>query len=166
VNALQVLLDEPQADAILFIHAPTAIVPSADIASALAPLIKTAGRNVLACWLGGDAIAQARNTFADAGIPTYATPETAVRAFMQIVQYRRNQQMLMQVPHSLAGPINAAPENRAAAHAAVDKTLAEKREMMSEPEAKIVLAAYGIPVVSVRWRRRCRPRKTSAFRSR
>ena len=33
-----------------------------------------------------------------AGIPTYATPEEAVSAFMQTVHYRRNQAMLMQVP--------------------------------------------------------------------
>lgn len=150
VNALKCLLEEPQADAILFIHAPTAIVPSAEIAAAVAPLIKTAGRNVLACWLGGDALTQARNTFADAGIPTYDTPESAVRAFMQIVQYHRNQQLLMQVPPSLTGPVSATPENRAAARAAVDITLAAKEEMMSEPQAKIVLAAYGIPVVQTR----------------
>ena len=39
--------------------------------------------------------------FAEAGIPTYNTPEEAVRAFMQIVQYRRNQNLLMQAPPSL-----------------------------------------------------------------
>ena len=35
VQTLQILLEDPQADAVLFIHAPTAIVPSAEIAAAV-----------------------------------------------------------------------------------------------------------------------------------
>jgi acyl-CoA synthetase (NDP forming) len=50
--------------------------------------------------MGGDGPAQARAVFAKAGIPTYSTPEDAVRAFLQLVQYRRNQQLLMEVPSS------------------------------------------------------------------
>ena len=100
VQTLQILLEDPQSDAVLFIHAPTAIVPSAEIAAAVAPVVKQAQRNVLACWLGGDAVRQARDAFEQAGIPTYDTPEEAVRAFVQIVQYRRNQDLLMEVPPS------------------------------------------------------------------
>ena len=80
MQALQVLLENPQADAVLFIHAPTAIVESSEIAAAVAPAIAKASRNVLACWMGGDAVKQARAIFARAGIPTYDTPEEAVSA--------------------------------------------------------------------------------------
>ena len=44
VQTLQILLDNPQSDAVLFIHAPTAIVPSAEIATAVAPVVKKAHR--------------------------------------------------------------------------------------------------------------------------
>src|SRR6185369_2612741 len=98
VQTLQILLEDPQADAVLFIHAPSAIVPSAEIAAAVTPVIKQSRRNVIACWLGGDALREARGLFAQAGIPTYDTPEEAVRAFLQVVQYRRNQDLLMEVP--------------------------------------------------------------------
>jgi acetyltransferase len=146
VAAMEILLQEKDVDAMLFIHAPTAIVPSLEIAAAVAPLAKNASRNVLACWLGGAAVAQARSVFSDAGIPTYDTPEEAVRGFMQIVQYNRNQQLLMEVPASGS----SAFEDREAARSIVKEVLASGRNALSEPEAKQVLAAYGIPVVQTR----------------
>ena len=151
VQALEVMLKDPQADAILFIHAPTAIVSSVDIANAIAPLAKAASCNILACWLGGDAVAQARKIFGQAGIPTFETPEEAVRGFMQIVQYRRNQQLLIQVPpanHADLMPDAAA--SRATVKQVIRLALAEGRELLSEPESKVILAAFGIPVVATR----------------
>lgn len=147
VQTLEELLHDPQSDAILFIHAPTAIVPSADIAKAIAPLAQQASRNILACWLGGDAVAQARHIFSEAGIPTYDTPEEAVQGFMQIVQYRRNQNLLMQVPPST--PSDFVPD-RAKANAVIQGALASGRQMLSEAEAKELLAAYDIPIVETR----------------
>jgi acetyltransferase len=147
LQTLQILLDEPQSDAVLFIHAPTAIVPSVEIAAAIAPVIQKAQRNVLACWLGGDALKEAKATFEEAGIPTYDTPEEAVRAFVQIVQYRRNQDLLMEVPASRSAEF---VHDRDKAHAVVRAALADGRTMLSEPEAKAVLAAYSIPAVETR----------------
>jgi len=147
VQALQILLENPQADAVLFIHAPTAIVESSEIATAVAPAIEKASRNVLACWMGGDAVRQARAIFSQACIPTYDTPEEAVRAFLQVVQYRRNQDLLMEVPPSRSSEF---VHDREKAQAVVAKAVAEGRSMLSEPEAKAVLAAYSIPIVDTR----------------
>jgi acetyltransferase len=147
LKATEILLQDQQSDAILFIHAPTAIVPSIEIANAIAPLAQSSSRNVIACWLGGDAVAPASHLFSAAGIPTYDTPEAAVGGFMQIVQYHRNQNLLMQVPPSL--PVDLVPD-RVKAQAVAREALANGRSMLSEPEAKIMLAAYGIPVVETR----------------
>jgi acetyltransferase len=129
---------------VLFIHAPTAIVPSAEIAAAVAPVIKESRRNVLACWLGGDAVRRARDAFAQAGIPTYDTPEEGMRAFTQMGQYRRNQNLLMEVPPSRSAEF---VHDRDKAHTVVTGALADGRILLSEPEANAVLAAYSVPVV-------------------
>jgi acetyltransferase len=147
VQSLQILFEDPQSDAVLFIHAPTAIVESSEIAAAVAPAIAKASRNVLACWMGGDAVKDARAVFARAGIPTYDTPEEAVRAFLQVVQYRRNQDLLMEVPPSRSSEF---VHDREKAQALVAGAVAEGRAMLSEPEAKAVLAAYSVPVVDTR----------------
>ncbi|MCS0628234.1 bifunctional acetate--CoA ligase family protein/GNAT family N-acetyltransferase [Telluria mixta] len=143
VMALRALLDEPGADAVLLIHAPTAIVPSADIARALLPLLRAAVRPVLCCWLGGASVAQARSLCLDAGVPVFDTPEEAVRGFLQLVDYARNQNMLMQVPP--AGAL--AQPDRTAARTRVAGLLEAGTTAVGEADAKAILAAYGIPVV-------------------
>ena len=88
-----------------------------------------------------------RFTAAPAGVPDLHaegdTPEQAVAGFMQTVNYRRNQDALMQTPPSL--PPFAA--DMQAARDAIAGALAQGRTMLNEPEAKRVFAAYGIPVV-------------------
>ncbi|MGZ9074450.1 MAG: bifunctional acetate--CoA ligase family protein/GNAT family N-acetyltransferase [Burkholderiaceae bacterium] len=142
---LDVLLDEPGADVVLLMHVPTAIVPAVEIAracaSACAPTLS--GARVLSCWLGGDGLDEARDVFEAAGIPTYATPERAVAAFLQLVNYRRNQESLMQIP----GAATASAPDIAAARTVIQEALTQGRELLSEPVAKRVLSAYGIPVV-------------------
>jgi len=167
VHTLQALAGDPAADAVLFVHAPTAIVASADIARALVPLVRPAAGEpprLLSCWLGGPAVAEASQLFHEAGIAGYATPEEAVRAFSMLVAYRRNQAQLLETPAALVSdrrlPGAAMPGGDAAASdlasaraevaQLVRRVLAEGRAMLSEPEAKSVLAAYGIPVVATR----------------
>ena len=147
-QTLELLLADDQSDAILFIHAPTAIVPSADIARAIAPLARGASRNILACWLGGDAVAEARKLSSEAGIMTFDTPEDAVNGYLQIVHYRQNQNLLMQVPASASTDFEA---DRIGARQVIAGALAEGRCWLSEVESKAVLAAYGIPVVDTRF---------------
>ena len=145
LETLKVLLDDPESDAILLIHAPTAIVPSSDIAEACAQLVKGGPKNVLTCWIGGDGVRKGREAFVAAGVPTFDTPEQAVRAFMHIVSYQRNRELLLEMP--LSAPVELKPD-RAAAQRIVRGVLAEGRDMLTEPESKALLAAYGVPVVS------------------
>jgi len=143
VDTLRVLLAQPQAGAILFMHAPTAIVPSAEIARACEPLLRGATERVMACWLGDASVAQARGIFEAAGVADYATPEEAVNAFAMLRSYRRNQAALIETPSASE---NGVPD-LAAARRIVDAVLADGREMLQEHEAKAVLKAYGVPVV-------------------
>ncbi len=142
-ETLQTLLADRASGAVLFMHSPTAIVRSDDIARACAPLVRAAPGRVMACWLGDAAVADARRIFEDAGAADYATPEEAVRAFAMLATYRRSQALLLEAPAAS----ESAPPNVAAARAIVDAALADGREMLGEAEAKAVLKAYGIPVV-------------------
>ncbi|MEK8049085.1 bifunctional acetate--CoA ligase family protein/GNAT family N-acetyltransferase [Ideonella sp. DXS22W] len=154
LDTLDALDGDAAARALLFVHAPTAIVPSAEIARALAPRMASAPgqpARVLACWLGGPAVAEAQQVFAEAGIACYATPEEAVRAFAMGVAYRRNQAQLIETPP--AAPPGTGPgegADLAAARAIVRAALAAGRTRLDEPEAKALLAAYRIPVVLTR----------------
>lgn len=146
-DVLDVLLQDPEASAVLLIHSPTAGVDSTAVAEAVAPLARGASRNVLSCWLGGDGVAAARGTASSAGMPAFGTPEDAVAGFLQIVRYRQNQQLLMQVPPSVAGAVRP---DRDTARELVRQALAAGRHMLSDPETKSILRAYGIGLVETR----------------
>lgn len=150
VDTLRVLNQDRQAGAILFIHAPTAIVPSPQIAQALVPLVDHTQPRLLSCWLGEAAVAQARGIFQQAGIASFDTPEEAVSAFAMLVRYRRNQAQLLEAPASHAGGAVPAAPDRAAVHDLLEAALAQGQQLLTEPQAKTVLAAYGIPVVATR----------------
>jgi acetyltransferase len=142
-HGLEALLASAEVDAVLLIHAPTAIVPAAEIARALLPALRASSKPVLCCWLGGASVAQARNLCLDAGLPVFGTPEEAVRGLMQLVDYGRNHALLMQVPAS--GKL-AAPD-RFGARAQVARLVAGGSGPVGELETKALLARYGIPVV-------------------
>ena len=102
---------------------------------------------MLGCWLGDAAVAEARALFRGVGVPDFNTPEDAVRAFSLLNTYRRHQEELLQTPpaHSAARPVDL-PRIRAI----VDGVLASGRELLTEPEAKDLLDAAGLPVVATR----------------
>lgn len=146
-QAIAVLLAAPEVDGVLFMHAPTAIVPAREIAAALLPVIQEARKPVLNCWLGGATVEPAREAFAQAGLSSYDTPEHAVAGWLQLAQYHRNQAALLELPD--AQPPQIRPD-RAAAEAVLRQALAAGREWLDEAQAKAVLAAYGIPIVPTR----------------
>jgi acetyltransferase len=158
VQTLRSLLADPASGTLLFMHSPTAIVPSAAIAAALVPVIAAqagATERMLGCWLGDAAVRQARGLFHDAGIACHDTPEQAVQAFGMLLDYRRNQAQLLEAPPARVAPGAAAqatgsPAAMARIQALISGVLAQGREWLTEPEAKAVLEACGVPVVATR----------------
>jgi acetyltransferase len=151
-DALEALLDDPGVDAILVLHCPTAVASGIEAAQAVIATVKknelkTSRRGLLTSWLGEGAAEGARHAFAENRIPSYRTPEEAVRAFMQMVRYHRGQEMLMETPPSV--PENFRPDTEAVS-GILKAALAEERQWLSEAEAKTVLAAYQIPVALTR----------------
>ena len=144
-DALEILSKDKGIDAVLVLNCPTAVISRSEAAQAV--IDKSVGRlasSILTCWVGDGSANKARSLFAQHRIPTYPTPEQAVRAFMYLVNYRRSQETLMETPPSV--PEDFSPE-LAQARAPIEKALAEKQSWLTEPEAKAVLSAYGIPVV-------------------
>ena len=144
VEGLSALLADPAAGAVLFVHAPSAAVASADIARACVPLLQQTPGRVMGCWLGDAAVAEARRIFEDAGAPDYATPEDAVRALAMLATYRRNQEALIEAPSEKSGTCTP---DVAAARSLVEQVLTDGREQLSETESGALLRAYGVPVV-------------------
>ena len=151
-KALDILLGTSTADAVLVMNCPTALASSTEIARTVAETASAVAKRgsskpLLACWLGDDAARAGRGVLAERGIATFATPAAAVEGFMQLVSYRRAQDELMRTPEQHA---ELAPVDRERARAVIAAGLARPTGLLSEDEAKELLACHGIPVVPTR----------------
>ncbi|NLD68313.1 MAG: bifunctional acetate--CoA ligase family protein/GNAT family N-acetyltransferase [Limnobacter sp.] len=147
-RCLRILLADRGIDAVLVLHAPIATTPSEQIAEAVIGVARERpGACILSSWVGAESMHASRRLFAAAGLPTYETPSSAVKAFLHLMGFHRNQEMLMQTPPSL--PVEFEPDV-AAVQAIVERTLARGDGLLTEPDAKAALAAYGVPVVKTR----------------
>ena len=146
--AVAAALSTPEADAVLVLNAPTALADGTEAADGVvAALAAGPPRPTLACWLGEATARAGRARLEAARVPTYSTPDAAVRAFMHLVAHRRNRALLMQVPEAAARATAAAIE---AARTTVEAAIAAGRSVLTDAEAMAVLAGFGIPTVATR----------------
>jgi acetyltransferase len=135
---------DPNVQGLLVLLTPQAMTDPTETARCVAPFGQTPGKPVLASWMGGAAVRAGREILSAAGIPTFDSPEDGTRAFLHMVQYRRNQEALYETPEAL--PEDWTPD-RDGVRQVFTAVRAAGRTLLTEAEAKNVLAAYGIPVV-------------------
>lgn len=141
-KALDLLFKDPGVDGVLVIKTPSALGDSTAVADTLLQRV-TGNRCVIASIPGPQTGSEARERLSRK-IPTYEASSDAVQAFMRIVQYKRNQALLMETPPSLPEAFTA---DVAFAKTVIAETLAADRTLLNEYEAMQLLSAYGILVV-------------------
>ena len=141
-RSLEVCFNSKNLDGVLVILAPQALTDPLAVAETLAAALKVRTYPVFACWMGGKSIGKAVDVLNEAGIPTYDTPERAVRAFLYMGEYARNLEMLVEIPP------------KTIAHMVFDQETAHKLiagpqtlGFVSESDAREILTAYGLPVI-------------------
>jgi len=144
--AAAIALADPGVDALLALYSPVAVTAPEAAARAVAEAAGRSRKPVLAAWLGGIGPDASRTHLESRGIPDFYTPENAVEAFSFLCAYRRNQEQLMQVPAATQREIDEPPPDLAAAMAIRERALAEGRTLLTEHEAKALLAAFRLPV--------------------
>ena len=142
-KALEIILQDKGVDAVLVILTPQAMTDSTGIAQVVGQVAAKAHKPVLAAWMGGQAVSDGVQLLNQAGIPTYRTPEKAVRAFMHLVSYARNLSTLHETPRDI--PV-AFKLDRQRLRGVFDTILTEGSEILSENVSKAFLEAYEIPV--------------------
>ena len=147
-TALEAVYADDTCDAVLVMNCPTALASSEAAAAVVIEAKVRLGaahkrpKPLLTNWLGDGAAAASRQRFSQAAIPTFETPDAAVCGFMQLVRHKRAQDELMQTPPSLPGELHFERER---ARAIIAAALASGRTVLSEVEAKALLASYGVP---------------------
>ena len=102
------------------------------------------GKPVLASWMGGTDVAEGTAILREAGIPTFAYPDTAVRPVQPPVALRRQPPLAVRDADPADRPERG--EYREEVDRIIATVAAEGRTLLTEYESKKVLAAYGIPI--------------------
>jgi acetyltransferase len=142
-KALEIVLGDPGVDAVLVILTPQAMTDPTGTARAVGQVASKARKPVLAAWMGGHTVNEGAQLLNDAGIAAYNTPEKAVRAFMHLVSYARNLEVLHETPRDI--PVSFTLD-RKRLRGVFDTILSEGTEILSENVSKAFLEAYEIPV--------------------
>ena len=98
-TAAQALMDDPGCDGVLAILTPQAMSDPTATAKALVDVARTHQlKPLLTSFMGEIKVAEAVQVLRTAHVPTFDTPEDAVRAYMYMYQYTRNLANLYETP--------------------------------------------------------------------
>ncbi len=145
-EAAAMLATLPDLGGIVTVLAPTG---DGDAAAMGALVACNAGLKLplIAAVLGETTGAPHRRVLAEAGVPVFASPELAVRAFGKLVALRRARQAARELPTSRV--LSLAPD-RAAVARILARVRREGRLTLYQDEALDVLSAYGLSIVPLR----------------
>jgi acetyltransferase len=148
-RTLEIAAADPNSDGMLVILAPQGMTDPASVAERLAPHAKRHGKPLLASWMGGARVAPGEAILNGAGIPTFAYPDTAARAFNYMWSYTYNLRGLYETPSPAEQP-EADNSYRPRVEQIIQQARQSGRSILTEIESKEILALYGIPVVETR----------------
>lgn len=144
VEAGKVCLKDRSINGILFTMAPEAGASPSQVAAGLVEVVKKARIPIMASWYGGRDMAGGIDIFNAARIPTFRTPEKAIRAFSLLLDYQRNRETILEIPAKLNQRLDIKQD---AARTLMAKYAADDKSRMSLLDAGELISAYGIPCV-------------------
>ncbi len=141
--AMDAVMKDAGVDGILAMYAPALGCDPGELGKELAGRAQRTAKTVIAVLTGGDYSRAGAQALTNAGVPVYDTPEDAVRAYMYMVNYRRNIELLHETPEELPED-----EMRLSNHLKVllRNAAREGREFIEGKDAHTFLKNYGIPV--------------------
>jgi acetyltransferase len=143
VAAIERLLGAPEVKALLIMLSPVAMARPSEIAEAVIGTIKKSSVPVLTAFIGGLDVEIARELFNQAGIPTFDSPERAIRAYANLFQFSRNQELLHEIPSALDMTMDF---KKKTVVSRIYDYLDRQVSTLTELESKELLSLYGIPV--------------------
>ncbi|MCW4051604.1 MAG: bifunctional acetate--CoA ligase family protein/GNAT family N-acetyltransferase [Candidatus Bathyarchaeota archaeon] len=146
-EVVKVCRQDENINGILIIFTPQGITNPAEAATAVVEACKGASRTILTSWMGEQDVEEANEILNRNGLPTYSTPERAIKTYTYMYQYTRNLAQLYETPEEL--PIELHTPAKPLLNI-MRKASKEEREILTEIEAKAFLEAYGIKTVKTK----------------
>ena len=140
-RVIDICRSSPDIHAFLIIYAPQHHNDPKAVANALVELVKEHPLLLFASFMGGERVEASCQILNQAGIPTFDTPERAVRAYMDLVRYTDNVTMMQEIPPKMPRTLEY---DKDAAQAVIDRALRSGSCRLGPEAAESLLRAYGI----------------------
>ena len=141
VGAIKDALKHEWVDGIIVLYCETSFTDPQNVIEGIYETVKESGVNkpVVVNFTGGERSVKAGQWLIEHGIPYYKSPDAAIRAIASLRVYGR----YLEKTHREFTPYTV---NKERASAIINKTIGCGRMILTEPEAKEVFSAYGLPV--------------------
>jgi acetyltransferase len=143
--ATETCVADPGADGVLVVYVPMDAAPADDVAKAVIDAAKYTRKPIIAAWMGAKELMAAREMLNKNNIPTYATPEQAVRTYATMYRYKRNLELLYETPAELS--VQEAPRKEHLREL-IRQAVKAGRTVLNEQESKVFLSDYAIPTTT------------------
>lgn len=143
LTAVEICLREKNADGILVLHTPQGMTETEEFAKGMSELAKRSPKPVIVCLFGGKD-KERRDILVKGNVPTYDTPEEAVRTYLYMHKYERNLRSLYETPRELS--LEETPPNNNL-RVFVRRMLKEGLCVLTDADSQRFLECYGIPVL-------------------
>ncbi|HVN24701.1 MAG TPA: bifunctional acetate--CoA ligase family protein/GNAT family N-acetyltransferase [Syntrophorhabdales bacterium] len=143
-NVIRICLEDPNVDGVLVIFTAQGSAEPGELAHAVVRLAHQAWKPIITSWVGGGDVQEARRVFVENNVPTYATPEEAVRTYFYMYSYERNLELMHETPSDLSVD-QSPPKNNL--KTLIRRIAASGRTVLTEEESKRFLINYGIPTI-------------------
>lgn len=140
-------LKDENVDGLLIIFTPQGLTDPAEIARSIVKLHSrewNPRKTLLTTFMGYEEVEEANQIFSKNNIPTFTTPEQAVKTYMYMYQYKHNLELLYETPQEV--PASSVPPTRPLL-VIMRNAAKEDRDILTEIEAKHLLEYYNIPIV-------------------
>jgi len=146
-KAIEVAAKDPNSDGLLVVLAPQGMTKPAEVAQKLTAYADGV-KPILASFMGGESVEDAKPVLNGAGIPLFSYPDTAAKVFCNMWRYSYNLRGLYETPMLAMRDSDGRAKDHVSA--LISQARRQDRYLLNEFESKQLLSAYGIPTVETR----------------
>ncbi len=142
-DATKAAFPHPWVDGLVILYCETAVTDPLEIAKGIKRAVDETGvkdRPICISFVGGERSEDAMTWLVENGLPAYGAPDVAINAMAALREYAQ----MKSISHETVA--DCGPEGREKAQEIIRRARADKRDSLTEIEAKDVFAAYGLPV--------------------
>ena len=140
-HSTEIVLQDKNVDAVLILLTPQAMTAPTETAEAIAKIALKTSKSIMTAWLGGASMRDGIHIFNQAGLSSYTTPEQAIRAFMTLSHYSKNQEMLYETPKEI--PVSFQYDRDQLREKYINNIF-PKAKVLNEDDSKMLINDYGI----------------------